>query len=93
MASHSRETLFCEVNSDRATTIATKLLQQRYDGQFCDVVIKVSENLVYAHASVLASISPYFEQLLSSNLPREYSQSSPQVGSNFHSLKFLNIAF
>jgi BTB/POZ domain len=55
------------------------LRQKQNDGMFCDVTLRVCGREIRAHSSILASVSPYFAAFFSSDLPRSYSQRSPQL--------------
>jgi len=61
------------------TVLRSLLSQKQTDGIFCDVTMRVCGREVRAHSCVLASISPYFASFFRSDLPRCYSQRSPQV--------------
>lgn len=51
----------------QSEVILQKLHAQRQDGEFCDIQLKLSETkTVYAHKSILATSSPYFEGMFSS---------------------------
>ena len=69
--------------TDRKQTDALlrALYRQRGDdgGQYCDVTMQTCGHSIYAHSSVLAAASPYFARFFSADLPRIYSQRSPQV--------------
>ena len=55
------------------------LYKQKQEAKFCDVIMKVCGVEIYAHSNVLAGASPYFNSFLSQDLPRQFSQRSPQV--------------
>ena len=59
--------------------ILAELHAQKQNVVFCDVVMKVLAKEIYAHSAVLAAASPYFNSFLSQDLPRQFSQRSPQV--------------
>ncbi len=72
-----RESSFCDKNQNNA--IVKALYNQKGPATFCDVIMKVCGRDIYAHSNVLAAASPYFSAFLSQDLPRQFSQRSPQV--------------
>ena len=61
---------------DVYTSIIKGLLQQRADGEFCDVTLRVNGCKFFAHKAVLAASSPYFRSMFTSRMREE---SSPEV--------------
>ena len=59
--------------------ILAELYNQKMNSMFCDVIMKVCGQEIHAHSAVLAAASPYFSTFLSQDLPRQFSQRSPQV--------------
>lgn len=72
-----RESSLCD-KSKHNKMLETLFLQKK-TSKYCDVVMKVCSRQIYAHSNVLAAVSPYFENFLSLDLPRQFSQKSPQV--------------
>ena len=79
MAAKVRESSFCDKQQNDA--IIRALFQQKDTATFCDVIMKVCGRDIYAHSSILAAASPYFNTFLRQDLPRQFSQRSPQVSS------------
>ncbi|XP_045192298.2 zinc finger and BTB domain-containing protein 24-like [Mercenaria mercenaria] len=62
------------------SSILEALNDQRLSSKLCDVILKISDEQIYAHSNVLASASPYFDSLFSGqDLPRAFSQKTPQI--------------
>ena len=78
-----RESSFCDKQQNGA--ILAELYAQKQGSIFCDVIMKVCGQEIYAHSAVLAAASPYFNTFLSQDLPRQFSQRSPQVRPAFSS--------
>ena len=78
-----RESSFCDKQQNDA--ILAELYAQKQGSIFCDVIMKVCGQEIYAHSAVLAAASPYFNTFLSQDLPRQFSQRSPQVRPAFSS--------
>ena len=57
------------------------LQEQRKACRFCDVVLKVCGEEIFAHSNVLAAASPYFASFLGTlqDFPRAFSQKLPQI--------------
>ncbi len=77
MAAKVRESSFCDKQQNDA--IIRALFQQKDSATFCDVIMKVCGRDIHAHSSILAAASPYFNTFLRQDLPRQFSQRSPQV--------------
>lgn len=73
----ARESSFCDEN--HSSQLSQLLHQQKERGDFCDVTMRVCEREIYAHSNVLAGVSAYFNAFLSQDLPRFFSQKSPQI--------------
>ena len=68
-------------NETAISLIIQMLNEQRSSSRFCDVVLKVANDNIYAHSNVLAAASPYFCSFLGmgQDNPRAFSQRLPQV--------------
>ncbi|XP_041375861.1 zinc finger protein 235-like [Gigantopelta aegis] len=80
MASIGRPTgRFQDVELEKNILLA--LNEQRNSSRFCDVVLRVSGEQIYAHSNVLAAASPYFGSFLGQgeDIPRAFSQKNPQI--------------
>lgn len=64
--------MFYNQYSMSVTQCSPKLMKQlnrmRHRGEFCDVVLKLNDEIFYAHRVVLAAGSPYFYSLFTSNM-------------------------
>merc|ERR1712062_487790 len=76
MAEVREASVFFSLQKNR---ILEELYKQKCDAKFCDVIMKVCDTEIFAHSNVLAAASPYFHSFLSQDLPRVFSQRSPQV--------------
>lgn len=72
-----RESSFCQ--KDLRDQILRALYSQKQNSTFCDVIMKVGGSDIYVHSIVLAAASPYFCAFLTQDLPRHFSQRSPQI--------------
>lgn len=74
-----RKASFGEEN--QLLAIFTALNAQRSVSRFCDVILKVCDDQIFAHSNVLAATSPYFASFLGlgQDLPRAFSQKTPQI--------------
>ena len=72
-----RESSFCDREQQNA--IVRALYNQKKTSMFCDVTMKVCSKEIFAHSVILAAASPYFNTFLTQDLPRQFSQRSPQV--------------
>ena len=77
MAEIEREATFSDKSKQRS--FADIFFNQKQSCLFCDVILKVCSKEIYAHSNVLAASSTYFENFLSQDLPRLFSQRSPQI--------------
>lgn len=68
-------------NDSQMSSILEALHAQRDTCRFCDVLLRVCGEEIYAHSNVLAAASGYFGCLLGhgADSPRGFSQKSPQV--------------
>ncbi|CAH1780047.1 unnamed protein product [Owenia fusiformis] len=66
-------------DNKQSCSLLRGLFEQRKDGSFCDVVLKVCDQKIYAHANILTAASSYFQEILSQEGPRQFSQKSPQI--------------
>lgn len=68
-------------DAEQNMRILSMLNDQRLHSRFCDVVLRVGEEQIFAHSNVLAAASPYFGSFLGmgSDAPRAFCESSPQV--------------
>lgn len=66
---------------DQNNRLLSILNEQRATSRFCDVVLKVREDHIFAHSNVLAAASPYFGSFLGlgPDSPRAFCEKSPQV--------------
>ncbi|XP_067652357.1 myoneurin-like [Haliotis asinina] len=69
------------VDKHRLEGILKALHDQRTASRFCDVLLRVCGEEIFAHSNVLAAASPYFGSFLGQgqDLPRAFSQKTPQV--------------
>ena len=72
-----REFSFCDRAQNNLTLSA--LCDQKQSAIFCDVIMKVCGREIFAHSNILAAASPYFNSFLRQDLPRQFSQRTPQV--------------
>ena len=72
-----RESSFCDKNLPN--TISRLLYEQKENAVFCDIIMRICGTEMAAHSAVLAAASPYFSTFLSQDLPRHFSQRSPQI--------------
>jgi len=72
-----REFLFCDKAQN--DLIVSALYELKQSSTFCDVIMKVCGQEIFAHSNVLAAASPYLNSFLSQDLPRQFSQRSPQI--------------
>ncbi len=95
MAAKLRESSFFDKQQNDA--LFSQLYVQKQNGMFCDVMMKVSGHEIFAHSALLAAASPYFNTFLNQDMPRNYSQRSPQVCVEFlfivHFLLFRRLKF
>ena len=80
MASIGRPTgRFQDIELEKNILLA--LNEQRSSSRFCDVILRVSGEQIYAHSNVLAAASPYFGSFLGQgeDVPRAFSQKNPQI--------------
>lgn len=63
------------------SSILDHLNEQRIASRFCDVILRVCGEQIFAHSNVLAAASPYFGSFLGQgqDLPRAFSQKTPQI--------------
>ena len=68
-------------DSKHVSDILKILHGQRPIAKLCDVILKVSGKIIYAHSNVLCAASPYFDALFcgGQDLPRAFSQKTPQI--------------
>ena len=68
-------------DTDQTNRILSILNEQRATSRFCDVILKVREDHIFAHSNVLAAASPYFGSFLGlgSDQPRAFCEKTPQV--------------
>ncbi|XP_070186546.1 uncharacterized protein [Littorina saxatilis] len=68
-------------DTDQTNRVLSILNEQRATSRFCDVILKVRDEHIYAHSNVLAAASPYFGSFLGLGLdsPRAFCEKSPQV--------------
>lgn len=68
-------------DSQSVSSILNILHEQRNTCRFCDVILRVCDEEIYAHSNVLAATSPYFGLILGQgqDLPRAFSQMAPQI--------------
>ena len=68
-------------DTDQNSRLLSILNEQRATSRFCDVVLKVREDHIFAHSNVLAAASPYFGSFLGlgPDSPRAFCEKSPQV--------------
>ncbi|XP_033625531.1 kelch-like protein diablo [Asterias rubens] len=59
------------VEDDQGSVILTKLLKQRTDDKYCDMVLRVGGRVFKAHRNVLAACSPYFDTMCNSWLEED----------------------
>lgn len=76
--SELRESSFCDELHSQALVRAL-LKHRRTEMSFCDVKMNVGGREIGAHSNVLAVVSPYFAEFFRAEVPRSYSQRSPQV--------------
>lgn len=76
-SAEERESFFSEPHLNSVLLQALKL--QKEATSFCDVIMRICGKELYAHSSILAAASPYFNVFLAQDLPRQFSQRSPQV--------------
>ncbi|XP_013417644.1 myoneurin [Lingula anatina] len=79
MAASRKKEILSFVEQKQTISILNALNTQRASGLFCDVILKVCGHEFPAHSNVLAAGSTYLTSLLSENVPRIYSQGSPQT--------------
>ena len=72
-----REASLCD--KSKQNTLLQSFFKQKQGNQFCDVLMKVCSKEIYAHSNILAATSPYFDSFLGQDLPRQFSQRSPQI--------------
>ena len=68
-------------DSKHVSSILNILQSQRPFAKLCDVILKVSGEIIFAHSNVLCAASPYFDALFcgGQDLPRAFSQKTPQI--------------
>ncbi|XP_069113996.1 GDNF-inducible zinc finger protein 1-like [Argopecten irradians] len=68
-------------DENQLSAILNELNAQRNISRFCDVILKVSGDQIFAHSNVLAAASPYFASFLGlgQDSPRAFSQKNPQI--------------
>ncbi|OWF37938.1 zinc finger protein-like [Mizuhopecten yessoensis] len=68
-------------DENQLSSILSELNAQRNVSRFCDVILKVCGDQIFAHSNVLAAASPYFASFLGlgQDLPRAFSQKTPQI--------------
>lgn len=70
----------CFKDCKQILTVLEALNHQRLSSKLCDVILKISDEQIYAHSNILAAASPYFDSLFGSHdLPRAFSQKLPQI--------------
>ena len=70
---------FSFYQEDLPSVVLNSLAKQRNNSTFCDVILKVYSRQVKAHSNVLAAASPYFQSFFTQDIPRDFSQQSPQI--------------
>ncbi|KAK3086560.1 hypothetical protein FSP39_020184 [Pinctada imbricata] len=77
----STSKIFSYTDESEISRVLMHLNAQRVSSRFCDVVLKVCGENIYAHSNVLAAASPYFSSFLGmgQDCPRAFSQKIPQV--------------
>ncbi|XP_060080372.1 zinc finger protein 415-like [Ylistrum balloti] len=68
-------------DENQLSAILSELNGQRSESRFCDVILKVCGDQIFAHSNVLAAASPYFASFLGlgQDSPRAFSQKNPQI--------------
>ncbi|KAJ8302416.1 hypothetical protein KUTeg_018812 [Tegillarca granosa] len=68
-------------HENQISSILDNLNEQRIASRFCDVILRVCGEQIFAHSNVLAAASPYFGSFLGQgqDLPRAFSQKTPQI--------------
>ncbi|XP_033755409.1 GDNF-inducible zinc finger protein 1-like [Pecten maximus] len=68
-------------DENQLQAILVELNSQRNISRFCDVILKVCGDQIFAHSNVLAAASPYFASFLGlgQDSPRAFSQKNPQI--------------
>ncbi|XP_076449006.1 uncharacterized protein LOC143285533 [Babylonia areolata] len=68
-------------DTDQTSRVLSILNEQRATSRFCDVILKVRDDHIYAHSNVLAAASPYFGSFLGlgPDQPRAFCEKTPQV--------------
>lgn len=81
MASEEEEPTTKFTDGQLINNVMKALQEQRKVCRFCDVVLKVCGEEIFAHSNVLAAASPYFASFLGTlqDLPRAFSQKLPQI--------------
>lgn len=68
-------------DQNHSISVLEQLNEHRMSYRFCDVILRVGKDEVYAHSNVLAAASPYFGTFLGhgQDHPRAFSQKTPQI--------------